>query len=249
MPDETSPAATRRAVLTRAAAGIGGGGLLAGLAACGGQGTSVTAAVPPPPAVRKAGITARAEDVGLVLDALATSEAAAVTFLSRLLEDPKGKVAEHADVLEAANAAEYAHYAFLTEKGGTPISTTFWIPDDWFHDPFATIETSELLSVDAYLAALTVFARAEEDELAREAAQLVGVEAEHLAFARKVQGEPPVRDAFLPFSHTTIDEVMTVFGETGLGIGRKGSRKGRFYDFPGEPPGDVVAPIENRRPE
>lgn len=249
MPDATSPAATRRAVLMRAAAGLAGGGLLAtGLAACGGQGTSVVAAEPPPPKVGPAGITAGPQEIGVALDALATAEAVAVTFLSELLKDPKGKVAANADVLRAANAAEAAHYAFLTEQGGEPIDTTFWIPDDWFADPFGTIATSEVLFVEAYLAAITAFAKAGEGELARQAAQIAGVEGEHLAFARKVRGELPDRDAFLPFAYNTLDVVMSVFGEAGLGIGKEGSRAGRFYDLPDPPPPDLVAPIGNRRP-
>lgn len=252
--DTATPDRTRRALLRRVSAGVLGAGTVgAFLGACGSDGSSSAGggsgtAASTPTATGSSGAPS-GDDVKTLLDTAATAEALAVTFLSGILARPKGKVKDLAGVLQAANASEYAHYEFLTGAGAKPIATKFWVPDALLAEPFKTLETAETLFVNAYLIAMSTFAKAGKADLARYAGEICGVEAEHLALARFARGGLPNDLAFARYDQTSIDGVVAALQGAGIGFGEQGKAPGRFYAFPGRPPASTTTTIQHVKPQ
>lgn len=170
---------SRARLLKRAAVGVAGATALGGL----GAGTAFASGGD---SIQTVGVTA------------ATAEALAVTYLHNVLERnervhafPRPVV----EILRAAGTEELDHFKFLTGAGFKPLTTRFWLPDDFFGRKLAnvpaTIEVAETLFVNAYLIGITVFANAHQATLARYAGEILGVEAEHRALARSLQGKLP----------------------------------------------------------
>jgi hypothetical protein len=225
---------TRRALLKRLSAGAASFGVL-GLAACGSDNKSTTT-----------GSSASSDKITTLVNTAITAEALAVTYLSGLLQNhliPK----QFVKVIEAANQAEYDHFKALQSLGAKPLTTKFWAPNSFFEKDrvFATIETAEGLFVNAYLIAMTEFAKAGKSDEARYAGEILGTEAEHLALARFAQGKLPNDVAFMGYDIHSIDGIVKALGSVGIGLGQKGSKPGKFYEFPGQPPSSTTTTIKS----
>lgn len=224
--------ATRRGLLTRAAAGaaaLGVAGVLSPMEAFA-SGDSV----------KTVGVTA------------VTAEALAVTFLSQVADRaPGSKVEQAAPVIKAANREEYIHYQTLRKLGFKPLTTKFWLPDAFFANGLANvpavIETAETLFVNAYLIGITTFARAHKPEFARYAGEILGVEAEHRALARSLQGKLPNNLAFERYQYRHLSKIVGALEQAGVGFGAKGRGAGAFYHFKA-PTAAQASTVEGIRP-
>ena len=179
-----------------------------------------------------------------------TAEALAVTYLTQLIGTLGSKLGKAEMPLKAANQAEQDHYQFLSKAGFTPQTTKFWIPDAAF-DPAkvaATIETLETVFVNAYLIGTTVFASAKSAQLARYAAEIAGVEAEHRTLARQLQGKLPDDLAYESYKVMTMNDIVGELTAAGIGFGKQGSQPGSFYTYNGTTSSTVVA-LDNSAPD
>ncbi len=231
----TSPL-TRRALVGRAATGAAGVGALGALGpvssalAAGGSGNSIH---------------------NIVTDAV-TAEALAVTFLSGVISNAHAIGIDHSlvPVLKAANAAEYDHYKTLRSLGAKPLTKKFWAPDSFFKSQktvFETIEYAETQFVNAYLIAITAFAKARKDSLARYAGEILGTEAEHRALARFALGKLPNNLGFEEYKIHSIGGIVKALEAAGIGFGKKGKHPGKFYDFH-KPTHHVLTHIDSNHP-
>lgn len=244
--DSTLKPRTRRTLVERAGASLlaagGVGGLLAACGASAKQKSTTT---------HGAGSSSAAE-VKKIIDTAATAEALAVTYLTAVIKSSAGTpVAKFAHVLKAANAEEYDHYKVLRGLGAKPLTTKFWAPNAFFgHDlsgVFPTLEIAETLFVNAYLIAITAFAKAGKSSLARYASEISGVEAQHLALARFAAGKLPNDLGFTDYSITSIDGIVAALEKAGVGFGTKGSAPGKFVTF-APPPASAVTAVKYTTP-
>ncbi|PJF44708.1 MAG: hypothetical protein CUN55_02545 [Phototrophicales bacterium] len=91
--------------------------------------------------------------------------------------------------MDAGVATEYAHYELLVSLGAEPVVTEFYFPEGLFENRSlfsAVTEIAETVFVGAYLAATRIFSEMGATDLAVTAAQIVGVESEHRALARRM---------------------------------------------------------------
>ncbi|MGH2863433.1 MAG: ferritin-like domain-containing protein [Solirubrobacteraceae bacterium] len=224
------PVLTRRRLLGRAAAGTVTVGALAALG--------------PIPAA-----FASSNTIPEIINDAVTAEALAVTYLTGLVENAKkiGIPSDLVAVLKAANAAELDHYKVLRSLGAKPLTTKFWAPNEFFassKDAFATIEYAETQFVNAYLIAITEFAKAGKDSLARYAGEILGTEAEHRALARFAQGKLPNNVGFEAYDVHTIGGIVKALEKAGIGFGVKGKGPGAFYHFK-TPPHSALVHLES----
>lgn len=238
---------TRRRLVERAGASLlAFGSVGALLAACGSgsknkETTSTSSASSPSAEIKK------------TIDTAATAEALAVTYLTAVINGSSGTpVAKFAEVLKAANAEEYDHYKALTTLGAKPLTTKFWAPNAFFgphlSGVFPTLEVAETLFVNAYLIAITTFAKAGKSNLARYASEISGVEAQHLALARFAAGKLPNNLGFTDYSITSIDGIVAALEKAGVGFGKKGSAPGKFVTF-APPPASAVTTVKYTAPQ
>lgn len=187
------------------------------------------------------------QDVGTTA---VTAEALAVTYLTELIGRLGSKLGKAERPLKAANQSEQDHYMFLKGAGFTPLTTRFWIPDAAFEPTkiAATIEVLETVFVNAYLIGTTVFANAKSDTLARYAAEICGVEAEHRTLARQLQGKLPDDLAYESYKVKTLSEIVAELKAAGIGFGQQGSKPGAFYTYNGTTSSTVVA-LDNNAPD
>ena len=227
---------TRRSLVTRAATGAATVGALGALgpipsALASGSGNSIKT---------------------IITDAV-TAEALAVTFLTGVIENAnKIKIPSNlVPVLKAANHAELDHYRVLRSLGAKPLTTKFWAPNSFFASSkavFSTIEYAETQFVNAYLIAITAFAKAKQDKLARYAGEILGTEAEHRALARFALGKLPNNVGFEVYKIHSIGGIVKALEDAGIGFGKKGKTPGRFYEFK-MPPKSTLVPLKNNHPE
>ncbi len=233
--DAPMPDVTRRHLLEKTAAGAATAGALGLLG-------------PIPPALA-AGSGSGIKKI--VTDAV-TAEALAVTFLSGVITNASkiGIPSNLVPVLRAANAAELDHYKALRSLGAKPLTTKFWAPNSFFasaNDVFATIEYAETQFVNAYLIAITAFAKAGKTSLARYAGEILGTEAEHRALARFAQGKLPNNVGFEVYETKTIGGIVAKLEKAGVGFGKKGKTPGAFYEFK-TPGATLLEPLQSNRP-
>jgi hypothetical protein len=226
------PSLTRRALVARAATGAAALGTLGALG-------------PIPAALARGG----GNSIHEIITAAVTAEALAVTYLTGLVENASkiGIPSNLVPVLKAANAAEYDHYKTLRSLGAKPLTTKFWAPNAFFassNDVFATIEYAETQFVNAYLIAITAFAKAGKDSLARYAGEILGTEAEHRALARFAQGKLPNNVGFEVYKTHTIGGIVAALEKAGVGFGKKGKGPGAFYEFHA-PPASALVRLES----
>jgi hypothetical protein len=245
--DTNMPDSTRRALLGRASISmlaVGGAGAV--LAGCGSSSKKQTTSASSPsqgsgPQIQK------------IINTAVTAEALAVTYLSAVIKSSGGTpVAKFADVLKAANAAEYDHYKTLSALGAKPLTTKFWAPNVFFGPQlsgvFPTLEVAETLFVNAYLIGMTTFAQAGKTNLVRYASEIAGVEAQHLALARFAGGKLPNNLGFADYSITSIDGIVSALEQAGVGFGTKGSKPGKFVSF-SPPSPTVVTSVNHTSPQ
>jgi hypothetical protein len=193
---------------------------------------------------------ANGNSVTQIINTAITAEALAVTYLTGLIKHASAtSVSKFADVLKAANAAEYDHYKALQSLGAKPLTTKFWAPDAFFKpgQPFKVLELAEMLFIDAYLIGATNFAAAGKPDLARYAAEIGGVEAQHLALVRFARNKLPDDRAFQAYPITSIGGVVAALEKAGVGFGKPGANPGKFYTFT-PPPTSALLPITNNIP-
>ncbi|MBA2278661.1 MAG: ferritin-like domain-containing protein [Chloroflexia bacterium] len=196
------------------------------------------------------------ESVQDILNIAATAEAFAVTALGGALESAAdGTLAlseEAIQSLQAARAAEQAHYEFLIDNGAEPLTTTFTIPDEaLLTDPatfLTTLITLEEAFIAAYIAAAQQFVAQGEDKLARVALQIGAVEAEHRAGVRFFAIEAGVIEgvpndvAFEQALYGSVSEAAAALEELGFIDG-----EGTEVEYPG--PGEIdMELVRNREP-
>ena len=230
-----TPSVTRKALLGRAAAGAAAAGALGAFG-------------PVSSALANSG--SNADVITAIVNSAVTAEALAVTYLTGLIENASATgVTPFVDVLKAANASELDHYKVLRSVGAKPLTTKFWAPDAFFKpgEPFKVIEFAEGQFVNAYLIAITAFARAGKDTLARYAGEILGVEAQHLALARFAQKKLPNNVGFQVYKTHTIGGIVDNLAHAGVGFGKKGKGPGKFYEFR-IPPAKALTKLASNKP-
>lgn len=221
--DTSTPDQTRRWLLKRAA---GGAALAGALGLMDPIGTAFAAA--------KSGAADTPTTVGTIA---VTAETFAVTYLGAVLEKDAGVMpALVKDVIRAADVEEFYHRKFLVKAGFKPLTHDFYLPKALFGPTVkhvaAVIETAETLFINAYLIGITVFSAAGSPKLARYAGEILGVEAEHRALARFVQGKLPNNVAFESYRLHRLDEIVGELEKAGVGFGKptkKGGDKFRYH--------------------
>jgi len=249
---------TRRFLLGRASAGLlGAGGLASVLAGCGSShhsnagaaasGTSSTGST------TSSTSASSASEIQTTIDTAATAEALAVTYLTAVIKQAAGTpLARFADILKAANAEEYDHYKALKSLGAKPVATRFWVPNDFFGHKLSgvlpTLHLAETLFVNAYLIAITQFAKAGKASLARYASEISGTEAQHLVLVNYAAGKTPPNDlGFTDYLITSIPGIVRALEGVGIGFGKKGSKPGSFASF-APPPASAVVKVNHTMP-
>jgi hypothetical protein len=220
---------TRGALLRRAAIGAAAAGVL------GPAGSALAA-------------TSRrdADSIATILTDAVTAEALAVTVLTAAVKTSPGtKAAPFVPVLKSANYTEFRHYAVLGSLGAKPLTTKFWIPNAALGpgnvNLFKTLEVAETLFVNAYLIAITAFAKAKKDSYARYAGEILGTEAEHRVLARYAESvvnglqAVPNDKGFETYEIKSIGGIVAALEKAGFGFGKQSSAPGQFVDFPGNP--------------
>lgn len=251
---------TRAHLLRRASAGlVGAGGLGVLLAACGSGSSSSSAAAgassAAPASTSMSSSSSPSSDLQTIIDTAVTAEALAVTYLTAVTTS-KGvaatPVGKFLPVLKAANAEEYDHFKALKSLGAKPITTKFWVPNAFFghglSGVFPTLQVAETLFVNAYLIAITKFAEAGKDSLARYASEIAGVEAQHLVLANYAGGKKvPNNVGFMGYQITSIDGIVAALEKVGVGFGKRGSAPGKFASF-APPPAAAVTHVTHPKP-
>jgi hypothetical protein len=187
-----------------------------------------------------------------------TTEALTVTILTELLRRASlNSVPSSVSVIfDGVYAAELDHWNFI-HTVFPPSTKRFWIPDGFFGGPGDALDLTtvgqgvaagEHLFVNTYLLGVTILAAAKEPTLARYAAELGGVEAEHRVLGQFLAGaSPPNNLGFEVFEFPTVNAIEAALMGAGFGLGQQGSAAGRFYEFP-NPPMPPPIPISGNTP-
>lgn len=196
-----------------------------------------------------------------VLDFLTTQEYFGVTFVSAAIERAVGApAAPFLPVLRNVVTAEFHHVEALTQTGGRPLTTKFWLPDAAFDDGgaglFSSVEIVESIEISLYLIGVSAYARARDEQRARLCAEAMGTEAVHRALARFAQGQlgkdvgVPNDVGFENFDWPTLAKARDALEALGIGYGKQGGGgAGRFYEYPGDPLANGVGtPVSHTRP-
>jgi hypothetical protein len=196
--------------------------------------------------------TSRAASIGdkeglrEVLDFLVTEEQLGVTLVSAAIENAPGTPSEaFLPVLRNAVTQEFHHVEALKDAGGTPLTTSYWLPDAAFDGGnvgiFSTLEIIETVEISLYLIGVSAYARAGEEFGARLCAEAMGTEAVHRALVRFAQGQLG-RDVGVPndvgfenFDWPTVAKVRDALEGLGIGYGVATDQPGAFYEYPGDP--------------
>jgi hypothetical protein len=240
--DASTPTHTRRSLLERV--GIGAAGVtIGGLAVPASGALAATSRHP----VREFGVFA------------STTEALTVTLLTELLRRVKlhpEVPSAVAAVFDGAYAAEVDHWRFI-HRLFHPQTKRFWIPDGVFGGPGNALDlmavgnalvAGETLFVNTYLIGVTATAAAGQATLARNCAELVGVESEHRVLAQTlINANPPDDVGFEVFRFRRVAQIQAALEGLGFGFAKQGSAAGKFYMFP-RPPMPPPIPIKSNVP-
>jgi hypothetical protein len=187
-----------------------------------------------------------------------TTEALTVTILTELLRRASlNSVPNSVSVIfDGVYAAELDHWNFI-HKVFRPSTKRFWIPDGFFGGAGDALDLTavgqgvaagEHLFVNTYLLGVTILAAAGRSTLARYAAELGGVEAEHRVLGQSLAGASPPNNLGLEvFEFSTVSAIEAALMSAGFGLGQQGSAAGRFYQFP-NPPMPPPIPISGNTP-
>lgn len=133
------------------------------------------------------------DDLKTIIDLAATAETFACTHYYNVLKTGTIKFnAQQVNQIKAALNSELDHLQFLIANGAKPLVTSFFFPFKiWAElDTFVTVtEQGEAIFVGAYLAAIRRIVELGNPLLAATTAQVVGVEAQHLALFREMGGK------------------------------------------------------------
>jgi len=244
--DASTPKGTRRWLLEHAAVGA------AGIAAA-------SAIIPVGDALASAHHDSKPHDSVDEWGVFAsTTEALTVTILTELLRRASlNSVPSSVSVIfDGVYAAELDHWNFI-HKVFHPSTNRFWIPDGFFGGAGDALDLTavgrgvaagEHLFVNTYLLGVTIAAAAGKSKLARYAAELGGVEAEHRVLGQSLAGASPANNlGFEVFELSTVSEIDAALRSAGFGLGQQGSAAGRFYQFP-NPPMPAPIPISGNTP-
>jgi hypothetical protein len=244
--DASTPKRTRRWLLERAAVGAAGITAAGALFPAGDALASADHDAKPRDSIREWGVFA------------STTEALTVTILTELLRRASlNSVPSSVSVIfDGVYAAELDHWNFI-HKVFRPSTKRFWIPDGFFGGPGNALDLTavgrgvaagEHLFVNTYLLGVTISAAAGRSTLARYAAELGGVEAEHRVLGQSLAGASPPNNLGLEvFEFSTVSAIERALMSAGFGLGKQGSAAGRFYDFP-KPPMPPPIPISGNTP-
>ncbi len=166
--------------------------------------------------VRRSLAQMKDDDLQTVLNLAATAETLAATHYYTALT--KGAIAFsdfEKTYMRAALEAEQVHLDYLNANGGQALVSEFYFPMGVFEDKTtlaAVTEIAENAFIGAYLAATRIFAAAGQPLLAMVAAQVAGVEAQHLSFMRSLGGQVPPNNVALlePLFFNVSDAVPTL---------------------------------------
>jgi hypothetical protein len=187
-----------------------------------------------------------------------TTEALTVTIVAELLRRASlNAVPSPVSVIfDGVYAAELDHWNFIREVF-QPSTKRFWIPDGFYGGAGDALDLTavgqgvaagEHLFINTYLLGVTIAAAAGQSTLARYAAELAGVEAEHRVLGQSLAGEsPPNNLGFEVFELSTVSAIDGALMGAGFGLGRQGSAAGRFYQLP-NPPMPPPIPISGNTP-
>jgi hypothetical protein len=187
-----------------------------------------------------------------------TTEALTVTILTELLRRASlNSVPSPVSIIfDGVYAAELDHWNFI-HKVFRPSTKRFWIPDGFFGGSGDALDLTavgqgvaagEHLFVNTYLLGVTIAAAAGRSTLARYAAELGGVEAEHRVLGQSLAGASPPNNLGLEvFEFSTVGAIEAALMSAGFGLGQQGSAAGRFYQFP-NPPMPPPIPISGNTP-
>lgn len=158
------------------------------------------------------------------LDALATVEAAAVTFLGVALQ--RGQAgdldlgADAETVLTAAQCQDEQHYYALLAAGAQPASEEFTFAPEVFADrTFLLVTLLELkaIGIAGYMALSRAWAGAGELEQVEIGYQMGVVEGQHLSLTHALVGVTPANDrAFARWLFADAAEALAALGVLGL---------------------------------
>jgi hypothetical protein len=244
--DASTPKGTRRWLLERAALGAAGITAVSALLTAGDALADADHDSKPHDSVHEWGVFA------------STTEALTVTILTELVRRASlNSVPSPVSVIfDGVYAAELDHWNFI-QTLFRPSATRFWIPDGFFGGSGDALDLTavgrgvaagEHLFVNTYLLGVTICAAAGRSTLARYAAELGGVEAEHRVLGQSLAGEsPPNNLGFEVFEFSTITAIADAAIGAGFGFGQQGSAAGRFYDLP-KPPMPPPMPISGNTP-
>jgi hypothetical protein len=187
-------------------------------------------------------------DQGLreAVDFLVTQEQFGVAFVTAAIERAAGTPSEaFLPILRNVVTTEFHHAKAVENAGGTPLATSFWVPDAAFGDGgvglFSSVEAVETIEVSLYLIGVSAYTRAGDEFGARLCAEAMGTEAVHRALARFAQGQlgknvgVPNDVGFENFDWPTLAKVRDALEGLGVGYGKTGKQPGRFYEYPGDP--------------
>ncbi len=173
------------------------------------------------------------DDAKTIASLAATAEAFACTHYYNVLQTNKIKFnAQQINQLKAALDSEVQHLQYLQANGGEPLVMKFYAPFKVWEElnTFVTVtEQGEAIFVGAYLAAVRRIVELGNPLLAAAAAQIVGVEAQHLALIREMGGKLGNNVSILPAKYLNVSEAvpdLTPFLKGGPGFDGP-------VDFPG----------------
>ena len=244
--DASTPKRTRRWLLERAAVGAAGITAAGALVPAGDALASADQDSKPHDSIHEWGVFA------------STTEALTVTILTELVRRASLNSVPRAVsiIFDGVYAAELDHWNFI-RKVFRPRTKRFWIPDGFFGGPGDALDLAavgrgvaagEHLFVNTYLLGVTVAAAAGQSRLARYAAELGGVEAEHRVLGQSLAGaSPPNNRGFEVFELSTVRAIEGALTKAGIGLGRQTSAAGRFYDLAKHPMPPPI-PIDGNRP-
>jgi hypothetical protein len=158
------------------------------------------------------------------LDAMATVEAAMVTFLGAAREAVTAGAfeldADSATVFTAAQCQDEQHYYALLAAGGVPLTDAFTIPAQAVSDRTMMLVTMlelKAISIAGYMALSRTWARLGNLDQVETAYQMGVVEAQHLALSHALVGVTPANDrAFARWLYVDAAEAATSLTALGL---------------------------------
>ena len=151
--------------------------------------------------------------------------------------------------ISASAVQELGHFEVLKALGAKEITRRIWVPDSVFANStnfLNTVEVGDQVFINAYLIATTAYAKAGLGDVARAAAEFMGVEAVHRAFARDLNGKQGNDRMFMKFDTEEeapgapdlgqrgfiyIETAVERLQAAGFGFGAQGAGPGKFYDF------------------